>query len=144
MMRIAAVIDRLADQLVTGGTLRAVKGAGDMPQVPEVLKFSNTAYVIPKTESAGENDAGTGIVSQRVMRVVSVLIGFVRMNQRKIGDLDSVEDVVEAVKTALIGWVPTGEQSPVTYLGGGVAYQDFEQGLLIWGCDFGCPYYLEV
>ena len=146
MMRVSAVIDRLKDQLVSidAPVLRSVAGAGMLPSVPDVLKFTNSAFVIPKQELPGPNIAGTGIVMQQVEKRVSVLIGFVRMNQRKIGDLDSVEDVVEAVKTAMIGWVPTGEQSPVTYAGGGVAYQDFNQGLLIWACDFACPYFVEI
>jgi hypothetical protein len=145
MMRVAAVIDRLKTRLVNINEpiLRNVLGAGLMPSIPTVLKFTNTAYVLPKGDYPGDNTSGTMDVSQRTRKTVSVLIGFVRMNQRKIGDLDSVEDVTEAVKAALVGWLPPGEQSPVIYGGGGIAFQDLETGILIWGADYVCPYYVE-
>jgi hypothetical protein len=144
MMRIATVMDRLTAQLVPS-IFVAIGGLGAIPAKPEAVKWQNRASVVPRPDLVGANDAGTGIVSQRVVRVVRVLIGFTRQNnQRRIGNLDSIEDVVEAVKAALIGWTPTGETSPVEYVASGVEYQDLETGLFIWGVDVGCPYHLET
>lgn len=142
MMRIAAVIDRLTTQLVPG-TLVAVGSLSEVPANPEVVRWSNRAFVKPLPDIVGENNAGTGVVSQKVLRVVRVLIGFTRQSQRRMGNLDAVEDVVEAVKAALIGWTPAGE-NPVVYVGARIEYGDITNGILIWGVDVGCPYHLEA
>lgn len=143
MMRVATVIERLKEQLVPD-VFADVGGLGAVPAEPDAVKWQNRAYVAPQNDLVGDNNAGTGVVSQRVVRVVRVLIGFARKKgPRQIGDLDSIEDVVEAVKDALIGWTPDGEAAPVEYVASGIQYQDLETGILIWGVDVGCPYFME-
>ena len=84
------------------------------------------------------------VISQRVRRRFSVLIGFTKQRVRNaIAELDAVEDVSEAVKAALVGWVAAGEDNPVTFLGAGVAEADYDQGFVLWACDFECPYELQ-
>jgi len=143
MMRVKHVIDRLSDELVPE-TFVLVSGLGDMPADPDAIKWNRKAFVMPQADIVGPNNAGTGLVSQLAMRVVKVAMGFTRQTVRSTGDLDSIEDVVELVKKKMIGWVPPGENSPVIYITGGVAEQYLDRGLLIWGCTFGCPYFLEA
>jgi hypothetical protein len=143
MMRVADVIERLTAILVPD-TFSIVSGLGEMPSKPEAVRWNGRAFVLPLTEIAGTNNAGTGVVSQTTVRAVRVLMGFTKMSARRMGNLDSVEDVSEAVKVNLVGWTPAGEASPVIYMRGGVEHQDLEQGLLIWACDFACPYTLEA
>ncbi len=142
MMRIAAVIDRLKGKFYPG-LFADVSGLGAVPAKPDAVRWQNRAYVSPLSDLVGDNNAGTGVVSQRIVRVVRVLIGFTRQNPRKMGNLDGIEDVVEAVKANLIGWTPEGENAPVEYVASRIIYQDLETGILIWGVDVGCPYYLE-
>ena len=144
MMRVAAVMARLKAQLVPEVFIE-VGSLGAVPATPEAVKWQNRAYVMPRAEMVGPNRDGTDAVNQRVIRVVRIAIGFTRKtNARKFGDFDSVEDVTEAVKAALVGWTPDGETSPVEYIGSDIAYQNLETGILVWGVDVGCPYFLEA
>jgi hypothetical protein len=144
MIRVAAVITRLQNVLVADQTLRSVGGAGDLADVKDYVRFSKTAFVLPKQDAVEENRTATMMISQRVRRRFSVLIGFTKQRVRNAqSELDQVEDVSEAVKAALVGWVAPGEDNPVTFLGAGVAEADYNQGFVLWADDFECVYELR-
>jgi len=144
MIRATAVIARL--QTLVPDTLRSIGGASELANITEVLKFSKASYVFPRAdEEVTPNDLATGATRQRVSRRFTVATGFVRVGQNNIeNSLDDIDDTSEAIKNLLIGWTPDGEQAPVEYAGGGIIDADFNQGFVIWGNDFRCPYYVRA
>ncbi|HEY2070713.1 MAG TPA: hypothetical protein VGG48_14245 [Rhizomicrobium sp.] len=143
MIRVKTVIEKLRIDC-TPEPLRVVGGSGDLAGITDVLKFSNTAFVIPKSDRAAPSDSAVSI-RQRTQRVFSVILGFTKQRVRTSeSDLDNIEDSSEAVKAALIGWTPEGENSPVSFVGAGIARADYDQGFVLWACDFACPYYVRA
>lgn len=132
-MDLSLIIERLQAEL-TG--LRRVGASADLDAAMAGLVATPTAFVVPLAESA-ESDGLLSSVDQRITQNFSVI--HVLNNRRDAGGAAALHDLHafrQALRTALVGWVPDATNGePVLYTGGRLLRLDGD-GQLWWGDEF--------
>lgn len=67
-----------------------------------------TAYVVPSGLLGGARVELVGHFDQQIERMVSIIVSFVTGNGGPLPVLDRIEEVLDAIIVALIGWLPDG------------------------------------
>jgi len=114
----AALIARLQAEV---SELKRVDGSADLGAAKGQARVTPSAWVLPSTEIAGQNTLGANAVSQRIEGTFSILIAV--KNYKGDGGAaghDALQAVRTAIKTALLGWQPTGVNDVMTFARGGI------------------------
>lgn len=125
------IIARLS-AVVPKTTLRQVQGASDYASVKALANFTPPcAYVLLAREKSRPHPANNGIpgAQQRMVQQVDVTFGVmlaVRNYREQLGaqSQDSLLAVLDAVRGALLGWVPNGASQPISLQQGDLLQYD--------------------
>ena len=126
---IGAVATRLTANVPA---LRTVRGVGSLAALTPGADRASApaAYVHLVGDRAGGNQLVRG-VSQRLTRRVGVLLSLTATAEERGSELaDPLEELVDAVRTALVGWSPAADASPLTLESG--TLQSLASGSLWW------------
>lgn len=135
--------DRLRTQLCPG-TLNSVEGAAELAAAFDQVSVDRMAFVVPGNEDAEPSTTGTIETRQRIRATMTVFFMVAASGDATGGKaLNAAHLVREAIKTALIGWHPDGEPSPVQYGGSAVADFDPRAGFLAYAVNFTTTYYVR-
>ncbi|MBL8351201.1 MAG: hypothetical protein JNL87_12925 [Burkholderiaceae bacterium] len=131
-MDVSAVITRLAAQL---SGFVVVAGAADLDAAIELAPATPAAYVLPLAETA-DAPALISVHEQRVVQAFGVVL--VVSNLRDATGAAAAAELAtrrQAVRAALVGWVPDAATGlPVGFTGGRLL--QFRDGRLWWADDF--------
>jgi hypothetical protein len=132
---------RILDQVPE---LEAVAIASNLGAAVMAANLLPAAYVIRSARSAEGNTIETGGFSQSITESVSVLL-IDRVTGDVSGEVTSLllEEISQAVITALMGWEPDSDHDPVEYTGGSLA-EWTEPALMLWLDDFTTVSYREI
>lgn len=130
-MNTAPIIERVRD---LAPLFKEVGGAADYDAAVKALKAAPACFMI---EQASQPLANASIVGarQQVRTQIGVILA-VNMLRDSAGaaDRDDLEEAREAVRAALLGWIPAAGFTAMTYAGGFL--MDFEPGRLWWQDSF--------
>lgn len=70
-----------------------------------------SAYVVPSGLVGRGRVELVGRFDQQLDRMLSIIVSFVSGNGAALPQLDRIEETLDAIITALIGWLPTGATS---------------------------------
>lgn len=133
-MRIAAIVDRLIDQVpgFDGRVLAALEGG--------VPKAYPAAYVFQTAERSDPSETYPRI-EQRVGARFAVEIMVKHAGQAATGGpaKDALEDLRDAVKAALRGWAPSTDYMPIEHAEGRL--MGFDAGMATWRDEFTTAFY---
>lgn len=126
-----------------GGTLAAVEGAGAMPNALDQVQVSRTAFVMPPGEKAIENDAGTGVIRQKVNVDFLILVVFTGISAAADDQSGEMDAAREGIKDALLGKLLGDMKDPITLISCGVLEVDATAGTLIYSLLFSTGYHIR-
>lgn len=95
------------------------------------------AMVTPsKCEAAAEGTVGLGIHSQLVTQTFSIFILQTRTQDGVVGygKADGLDDLIDELRAALVGWQPDTEEEPLQLVGG--LLDRFHTGTVCWREDY--------
>ncbi len=135
----ASIIARLREQCAP---LRLVGGAAQLERAIEALTTAPAAFVLPARESAADSPFMDQVVQQEVRSEFTVVLA-VRNLADDAGSAarEELEPVREAVRVALLGWVPEDATSGCEFVGGELA--QFKDSLLWWADTFATSYLIR-
>ena len=136
------IIARLKAAL-PAGTLRNIGGAGDMASAFDQVNISKLGFVVPAGETALPNSAATQLTVQKVTSSFTVFTFFSKTDATGAKALNDVVAVREALKSALVGWFPDGENEPVQYRDATMVQIDPKTGFLVYAQTFFNSYQLR-
>lgn len=113
MLAMSTVIARLEAE--TDGI--AVHGAASLPGARDDRR-RDAIYVYPLSEDAAANLEPHGALQRHRLRIGVLIAVTNRRDPRGAGALDETETWREAVRTALVGWTPTGGDRPIAFARG--------------------------
>jgi len=126
-------IARLAGQVPA---LKSVKGAADFgASAADGVRQLPCAFVIPLSESAGEQQLATMATQQTVRTLFGVIFAAQNLRDAR-GEkaLAGIIDLRAAVRDALYGWQPSADFAPCEFAGGRMLQLDDQ--VLWWQDDF--------
>jgi hypothetical protein len=123
-------------------TFKALGGADDFDDALDQLKVSPSLFILPSRKLPGEDQALTGVTSQRVTAQFSLIIGLMRAANSK-SQFDQLETLEQALLGALHGKEVAGAATPFIYRGGQMVGVDIDKRIMFWGCDFAADFYLR-
>lgn len=145
MIPLQPVVDRLKT-LLAPSPLRDVRVALDLARLmasQEMKGIGTTAFVIPRGGRGGRPDTATGVFTQPVDEVISIVLSFNAIDN-PTGDRAqaAVETTLDAVIRAIAGWTPAETV-------GVFAYQShqlitLQPGLLAYGMEFSISDQLRI
>jgi hypothetical protein len=123
------------------GDLRKVGAAADLSAIKGGHVPTPSAWVIPVSESAQDNET-VGVVSQRVSSTVGIVM-VVRNLRDTRGDeaQDDLAVIRQQIRDALLGWSPGNEYDPATFSRGRLISLDDQ--VLWWQDEFQTAYYMR-
>ena len=129
--------------LTPSGPLRLVDGAAEYAALdaPPPMAKMPAAYVIPLSSSPSDNNL-VNAVRQRVEETIGVLILAAKLTDpRGSAAAMAVDGVIDAVRGAMVGWVPaTGWEQTLM---GDAGLVDFDDGVVAWRETFRSAYQLR-
>jgi len=138
---IAGVQDRLSAQVPA---LRTVEGAVEFAalQKPPLDAKLPAAFVMAAEDRAAPNTMASQVLRQEVTRTIRVVL-FVRSlrDARGAAAAEQLETLMDAVRDALIGWLPPGARKPLELQAG--ALLGFSDQTVAWAEDFTCTFNIE-
>ncbi len=105
---VGQVVDRLRAQ-VSG--LRSIGGAADFAAVVDRPGALPAAFVLLAREDARPKEGGSAIAIQAIDVKFGVVLALqhYRTSERGAAQTDALQALIAEVRTALIGWLPTGD-----------------------------------
>jgi len=129
---------------LAGGTIKDVEGIGAIPAAFDQVKASPTAFVLPPIMAALPNDAGTGLVRQKVDVRVQVLLVFTGIGADAGADLSpDITAAIAGIIDTLTGKVLADMNDPLVLVSAGGAEVDQDAGTLLYPFTFGTGYTLR-
>lgn len=137
---VPAWIQRLRDQATS---FRQFGGAADLATAQDATVTMPSGYVYPVAETAEGSDTGTEVISQRVTARVAVAIAAKNLRDAR-GDaaLADLAALRQEILSALLGWTPNGEFTPVQFARGQLV--KFSNAVLWWQDEFTTQFYRRV
>ncbi len=135
-MNLESIVDRLASEVAP---LKLVGGAAKFIEAKENLPVSPAAFVIPGSETAGDNPFMAQMVEQRVgFEFVVVLAVRNLVDSKGASAVDDLEQFRKPIADALLNWMPDGADEGCEFRGG--ILMDFINGVLWWADTFSTAY----
>ena len=137
MTLVQAVMSRLRAET----ELRQVQGALELAAAIKALSVATPgAFVVPLSDLPAQDEAFTGQTLQRVLSKYSVVLVVDNKRDSTGGAAsDELEQLRQAVRTALLGWMPPGFEAPLTAGPGNLI--DLDNGRVWWGDEFQIEHY---
>lgn len=138
-MRVQPWIDRIRASIPD---LREVLGSAELAAVQDSYRSTPSAWVIAIDEVAQDSSL-ISTTAQRVTARMGVILA-VRNARDPRGEAghDDLETLRDALKTALLGWAPTVEHDPATYVSGSLL--KLTDATLWWQDEFQTTFYLRA
>ncbi|MBV5296293.1 MAG: hypothetical protein JZU58_28470 [Curvibacter lanceolatus] len=133
-MDLQFVIDRLKGQL---SGIRQLGGAADLDTAFNGSVSVPAVFVMPQAEKAAVTAMATGLVRQTFAQNWGVIV--VVSNRRDAAGSAALADLAslrQAVRLALVGWVPDAVTGEPVYATGGQLVRLDGEGRLWWGDSF--------
>lgn len=143
-MKLAVLVDRLSEIPEFAGR---VSVTANLEGALASVKTTPALVLFAVQENAGPNELfGLGGPRHRVHVVINLLLVLrSAADMRGATALESLQDARAAVFSALLGWVPTGQDfeqwSPLEYAAGRLMYA--ESGVIAWQDSFSTRYTLN-
>lgn len=132
---LAEIQARLA--VAAAPTVKSVAGAAEFAAAAKNApprERQPAAFVIPVAETAGPSRLVNAVRQQVAARIGVVLAIGGHADPRGEGAAEDIEAVRKSVRDALLGWAPTADDEPLTFVrGAAVAFKD---GVLWWLDEF--------
>jgi hypothetical protein len=135
---IAAVKTRLADQVEA---FKRVQAAAELTRAIEQRQFLADAYVVPLQRAPGPNQILNGVSQTTLIRIGVVFQ--VKYANEPTGNkaLDELEERIDEVGAALLGWPALSTHKPFEYAGGHLL--TFLPSQVIWTEEFTTSFLLR-
>lgn len=139
MFDIQAVITRLQGN---APALLSVQGAADLAKSRAAPRRRPAAFVYLLSEDASANRKVSAVDQRVAVRFATLLVVKNVADARGEAAMGSVAPVRESVRTALLGWEPPGDRTPVEY--GNGRLMAMADGLMWWQDTWTSAYHVRA
>lgn len=132
MIRRAGIVARLKAE---APSLRLVEGLAQLAALKQnpSTNVQPAAYVVPVSETAGDNRLANGIAQRNAVTFGVVLCITDLSDPRGDAAGDVLDEVRGEVRAALVGWTPIGASGPALFVGGETI--DLDRFGALWWMD---------
>lgn len=140
MIEVSTIVARIKSE-IPAGFFRFIGTENDFMDAFEKRPASPSCYVLPPAEMPNPEQAATGMTTQRVRVQFTLILAISRPRDRDEDGAANAETLREALKDALLGWMPDGATDPVIYAGFRMLGLAPDGGSIFWGFDVSTAYY---
>jgi hypothetical protein len=142
-MNVDFAVARLKAQLPAGlvGVVEKVTTVDDA--VDKLKSNKPCAFVMFTGEGGGEAQGGSGATTQKITYRFMVLLGAAGAGFAQLTKGGALEETRDAIKDALMGFMPAGAASPIVLVSCRPMLRDEDARLLFLNSEFQTTYYIR-